>query len=359
METRRRVGKAANIVFDLEFAKPHLAGVRSPEIGCSFSHLLSIDQKLVRNWNRAGCIRGNRQLAEQLFRLAPGRSQSQSSSAVWRLSQHVETLRQREGRTSAVERVYGQNSMEMARRLEFLADNLNSSDSCDLPKVDSLFKRSQELYHRLGHHGRCAELLIERCINLVEPPPQTTLSLLGQAADELSVDPRIERSWLPDLGSYTAAKAGDIKLSHRLHMCDLKCRSLIHNDSNSGLSIWAYTMICLHVVCVALATGLGGQFMTEFRVCRAYRKLRGSLGSAQDVHARVETYSRLIDLDLHAGDFASALQNSEELMWEVDVEVNKSSAGTDYSVSQRLWRISREQLNPAVLTSLFALFWMV
>jgi hypothetical protein len=214
------------------------------------------------------------------------------------------------------------------------------------------------MYHAHGMHGCCAEALYLRYTfdSADRVVPET---LLLQAADELAIDQRIESAWIPKSAQNSANYLGDLKLAHKFAELNLKCQTVCNESDDPVSRFLAVATIVILLVCVVISSGLGAVPMIEKNVNAIRKQLTHSISAESDLQEKVRALSTLIDLDMYQGNIPSALSRTEEMLHLVGVTIRKIPSGQKYSRVHRCWSIAAQQLEAFIITSMFAILWIV
>ncbi|HEY9775546.1 MAG TPA: hypothetical protein V6C81_17400 [Planktothrix sp.] len=318
-----------------------------------------IDGYLARDLATALDVSGQYEAAERIFKLAADRDKYLSSSSVWRTTSVLESKAVMDGRTAAVATVYGIDSVEMARRYQFLGDNATLAAVDRDQEGYRLFGKARELYHKLGLHGRCSEMLIDQMLCLSVANEQEWYPLLTRAADELAKDQHIDRPWLPSIAEWFARKKGDLKLSRRFHTYDLMAQDIAGQGEPTEVQCFVMRgVLDLYIVFIAVLSGFGTRTLREFELNKLRMEASKRLSTCDDLPDYVDAQNRLVYIALYKKDFGTALSVSEQTLARLGVRTSLVVESNFLTDRQRWASVLTQEVRPLCLTLLFVAFYI-
>lgn len=283
---------------------------------------------------------GDYELAERWYRDNPERKPGQSMG-IKKYSSVPETEHERRCRNIAVARIYGDNSLEMARRLFFVGMNIEMStpdqrgyNDCAL----SWFEKSYVVALANNYNGVALDDLCQMVlINFDSKKPSNCRPYLVNAAKLIS---RFPESYLAMSGNsrclfpFMATKIGDVELAKKFREVPIPMKPRKGFLDATSVAILTASAI-LPLVCSRL--GFITPLLIELLVIVLYRRSRSRLVRSRDLPTSMVALNRLIDLDLYRGNYSGALRHSENLLQLVGVNHHDVRGNADEPWSHQHW----------------------
>ncbi len=265
---------------------------------------------------------GNYELAEWLYRKSPDRESGQSMG-ISKFSDVPESEHERLSRNTAVAKIYGDNSAEIARRLFFVGMNIEMSTPDQKGYNDFAFSWFEKSYVVARAHNYNGVALDDLCqmalIKYDTVNPSSCLPYIVQASELISLFPKSffamsgnSSSLLP----YMAAQCGDSELAKTFKNI---ARPISPRKGFRDATSIAILMPLAIVPSLCSRLGLITPLLIDLFLIVLYRRSNRSLIKSADLPTSMTALNRLIDIDLCRGNYQAALSHSESLLHLVGV----------------------------------------
>jgi hypothetical protein len=260
---------------------------------------------------------GAYELAEWLYRKSPDRKTGQSMG-ISKFSSVPESEHERLWRNTAVAKIYGANSAEIARRLFFVGMNIEVSTPGEQGYNDFAFSWFEKSYVVARAHDYNGVALDDLCqmalIKYDTKNPTSCLPYIVQASELISLFPESfiamsehSSSLLP----YMAAKCGDAELAKTFKKM---APPIAPRKGFLDATSIAILMPLAVVPTLCSRLGLITPFLINLLLIVLYRRSNRSFVRSTDLRTSMAALNRLIDIDLYRGNYPAALRHSESLL---------------------------------------------
>lgn len=260
---------------------------------------------------------GAYELAEWLYRKSPDRKTGQSMG-ISKFSSVPESEHERLCRNTAVAKIYGANSAEIARRLFFVGMNIEMSTPDQKGYNDFAFSWFEKSYVVARAHNYNGVALDDLCqmalIKYDTKNPTSCLPYIVQASELISLFPESfiamsgnSSSLLP----YMAAKCGDAELAKTF---EKMAPPIAPRKGFLDATSIAILMPLAVVPTLCSRLGLITPFLINLLLIVLYRRSNRSFVRSTDLRTSMAALNRLIDIDLYRGNYPAALRHSESLL---------------------------------------------
>lgn len=283
---------------------------------------------------------GDYELAERWYKENPQRKSGQSMG-IKKSSCVPETEHEQRCRNIAVARIYGDNSLEMARRYYFVGFNIEMSTPGQRGYNDAAFSWYEKSYVVAQAHDYNGVALDDLCqmavIKFDSKKPSNCRSYLVQAAKLISRFPESHLAMSGNsrcLFSSIAREIGDVELAKKFREVAITIKPHKGFFDATSVAILMASAI-LPLVCSRL--GFITPLLIELFVIVLYRRSKRGLVRSTDLPTSMTALNRLIDLDLYRGNYSGALRHSENLLQLVGVNHHDVRGYADEPWSHRRW----------------------
>ena len=265
---------------------------------------------------------GAYELAEWLYRKSPDREAGQSMG-ISKFSDVPESEHERFCRNTAVAKIYGDNSAEIARRFSFVGMNIEMSTPGEKGYNDfafSWFEKSYVVALAHNYHGVALDDLCQMAIIKFDTEkPSSCLPYIVQASELISRYPEAfiamsgnSSSLLP----YMAAQCGDAELAKTFKNTTPQIA-----PRKGFLDATSVAILMPLAVVPSLCSRLGliTPLLVNLFLIVLYRRSNRSLVRSTDLPTCLAALNRLINIDLYRGNYAAALSHSDSLLQLVGV----------------------------------------
>ncbi len=283
---------------------------------------------------------GDYEFSERWYKENPQRKSGQSMG-IRKSSCEPESEQERQCRNIAVARVYGDNSLEMARRYYFVGFNIEMSTPGQRGYNDAAFSWFEKSYVVAQAHDYNGVALDDLCqmavIKFDSKKPSNCQPYLVQAFRLIS---RFPESYLAMSGishglfSSIASEMGDVELAKKFGeiAAPIKPRKGFLDATSVAILM---PLAILPPVCSRL--GFITPLLIELLVIVLYRRSRSRSVRSRDLPTSMAALNRLIDLDLYRGNYSGALRHSENLLQLVGVNHHDLRGYADEPWSHKRW----------------------
>lgn len=265
---------------------------------------------------------GAYELAEWLYRKSPDREPGQSIG-ISKFSNVPESEHERLCRNTAVAKIYGDNSAEIARRFFFVGTNIEMCTPEQKGYNDFAFSWFEKSYLVARAHNYNGVALDDLCqmaiIKFDTERPSSCLPYIVQASELISLFPE---SYIAMSGNsscllpYLAAQCGEAELAKTFKKtAPLLAQRKVFLDATSVVILMFSAT--LPTLCSRL--GLITPLLIDLLLIILYRRSNRSFVRSTDLPTSMAALNRLIDIDLYRGNYPAALRHSESLLHLVGV----------------------------------------
>ncbi len=294
---------------------------------------------------------GGHELAERIYSLQRLREPG-LNLAIWLNRAEPEATRL--ARNAAVAKVYGPESLEMARRYYAVGLTLEPKNTDQLSTYEAYpwFEKSLPIFYRHHADRRCIDALSQMAIiQSAKEHKDEARSLVVEASRLLSSSDAGKSYYLGVL-SGIAKDLGEEKLSKAFRLKSSLASTTLSSDYIISDALYVSLALSL-----AFSVGPFSRFFEQFllpKLYSRYNKLHLTTGNADE---SLTALNRLIDLDLYRGNVARAFALSTRLCRSVGLAVNSMDDHTITPIRSTVRRVHEFilQLDTALLICLYIL----
>ena len=234
--------------------------------------------------------------------------------AAWKsYSSDLEDYETRIRRNQAVANVFGPNSLEMANRLYFCAENLSSKTGDDSDAMVASYGKAFDLYRK----NNCAngQVACLREMTLARFNRKQSKECIDYATEALRLAPKCRQTkryvGLGIIG-YMAGQLGrnDIKVALVTRETELS-KTVSSNRIDEAVSTVVWTL--LFGLAISYASGFGVPIFRRFMLIVRYQFLQERFNTSHDQEVKFKLLTRMIDIDLFLGNLKLASSNCSSL----------------------------------------------